>query len=105
MAERDTLRDLGARVRDAVSAHVQGHAQVSAECEVRGIRERTTLARLAVRVGDWHASARVVLDEHDTGRAARECVDALRARITARLAWHETMERACRAALGVMGDG
>lgn len=101
----DDLRALAQRIRDAVAHRLpRGLRQVDVVCEARGIRTRETIAGVAVRVGDWHVSARVVLDEHDTDRAARECVALLRERIEARRRWHETMTAACDDALAAMGE-
>lgn len=103
MSPAENLRALGERIRAAARPHAEGkHVEVRADCTARGLRDRTTHARLSVRVGDWATGGAATLAGHDEERAARECIEALRARLTRRAAELEAQLAATRAALGVL---
>lgn len=103
MSPGEILRALALAIRDAVTPHVgEGHSSVLARCEERSIDHPETEAIISVRVGDWHTSASVTLTGHDEERAARECIDALRAKLTRRAGQLQAQLAATRAALGVL---
>lgn len=105
MTPADDLRALAERIRDAAAAHVPaGHAEIRAECEARGVDARSTRASVTVRVGDWATGGGTTIAGHDEERASRECINALRARLTARAEWLCAHLAATKAALAVMKE-